>query len=70
MPQPPEHKVNSTCPKNKGLTQRIVATRLLYRLQYPLAPIQVVCKGFILAHIMIALWTNPLSLSAMKVQPT
>ncbi|KAL1684633.1 hypothetical protein GGG16DRAFT_67900, partial [Schizophyllum commune] len=34
--------------------QRIVATRLLYRLQYPV-PIQVVCKGFTPAHMMIAI---------------
>ena len=34
--------------------QRIVATRLLYRLQYPV-PIQVVCKGFTPAHMMVAI---------------
>ncbi|KDQ49121.1 hypothetical protein JAAARDRAFT_91570, partial [Jaapia argillacea MUCL 33604] len=34
--------------------QRIVATRLLYRLQYPV-PIQVVCKGFTPAHIIVSI---------------
>lgn len=34
--------------------QRIVATRLLYRLQYPV-PIQVVCKGFTPAHMIVAI---------------
>ncbi|KAJ3870763.1 hypothetical protein F5051DRAFT_341673, partial [Lentinula edodes] len=34
--------------------QWIVATRLLYHLQYPV-PIQVVCKGFTPAHIMITI---------------
>ncbi|OSX56037.1 hypothetical protein POSPLADRAFT_1161362, partial [Postia placenta MAD-698-R-SB12] len=34
--------------------QQIVATRLLYCLQYPV-PIQVVCKGFTPAHMMITI---------------
>src|SRR5712671_831661 len=34
--------------------QQIVATRLLYCLQYPVL-IQVVCKGFTPTHIMIAI---------------
>ncbi|KAI9429769.1 hypothetical protein F5148DRAFT_990174, partial [Russula earlei] len=34
--------------------QQIVATRLLYCLQYPVL-IQVVCKGFTPAHIMVAI---------------
>ncbi|THU90193.1 hypothetical protein K435DRAFT_676446, partial [Dendrothele bispora CBS 962.96] len=34
--------------------QWIVATRLLYHLQYPV-PIQVVCKGFTPAYIMITI---------------
>ncbi|KAJ3780454.1 hypothetical protein GGU10DRAFT_279362, partial [Lentinula aff. detonsa] len=34
--------------------QWIVATRLLYHLQYPV-PIQVVCKGFTPAHIMFTI---------------
>ncbi|KAF9520903.1 hypothetical protein BS47DRAFT_1286714, partial [Hydnum rufescens UP504] len=34
--------------------QQIVATRLLYCLQYPI-PIQVICKGFTPAHIFITI---------------
>ncbi|KAJ6520645.1 hypothetical protein B0H19DRAFT_1215245 [Mycena capillaripes] len=40
--------------ERKEFNIRIVATRLLYRLQYPV-PIQVVCKGFTPAHIMITI---------------
>ncbi|KAG2001482.1 hypothetical protein CC2G_015281 [Coprinopsis cinerea AmutBmut pab1-1] len=54
MPQPPEHKVNSTCPKNKGLTSADRSNKATLPLTVPV-PIQVVCKGFIPAHIMIAI---------------
>jgi hypothetical protein len=40
--------------EQRAKPQRIVATRLLYRLQYPV-PIQVVCKGFTPAHIIFAI---------------
>lgn len=40
--------------RTKAEPQQIVATRLLYCLQYPV-PIQVVCKGFTPAHMMIAI---------------
>src|ERR1700761_5434686 len=40
--------------RTRAYPQRIVATRLLYRLQYPV-PIQVVCKGFTPAHMMITI---------------
>ena len=36
--------------RTRAEPQWIVATRLLYHLQYPV-PIQVVCKGFTPAHI-------------------
>lgn len=40
--------------RTRAKPQQIVATRLLYCLQYPV-PIQVVCKGFTPAHMMIAI---------------
>ncbi|PWN41277.1 hypothetical protein IE81DRAFT_315462, partial [Ceraceosorus guamensis] len=49
--------------------QRIVATRLLYRLQHPV-PIQVVCKGFTPAHIRDCYTrTNRSGLSAVRPLP-
>ena len=46
-------KVEQIC-RTRAKPQQIVATRLLYCLQYPV-PIQVVCKGFTPAHMMIAI---------------
>src|SRR2546429_4762933 len=40
--------------RTRAKPQQIVATRLLYCLQYPV-PIQVVCKGFTPAHMMVAI---------------
>jgi hypothetical protein len=42
-------KVEQIC-RTRAKPQQIVATRLLYCLQYPV-PIQVVCKGFTPAHM-------------------
>ncbi|KAH8924748.1 hypothetical protein BT69DRAFT_1217371, partial [Atractiella rhizophila] len=48
--------------------QQIVATRLLYCLQHPV-PIQVVCKGFIPAHISSSMMGSYPSVSARTAEP-
>jgi hypothetical protein len=49
----PTKKLNKSV-EQRAKPQQIVATRLLYCLQHPV-PIQVVCKGFTPAHMMIAI---------------
>jgi hypothetical protein len=48
-----QQQVEQIC-RTRAKPQQIVATRLLYCLQYPV-PIQVVCKGFTPAHMMVAI---------------